>query len=626
MALSATAAGGACVMGRRSTVPAFAVALILLAAGSASAGCVVGPIAEMPVTMAGTRPLIQAKINGADATFLADSGAFFSIISTAGALQYGLELHAAPYGFRVRGVGGQADVKTTTIKTFTLAGADLQNIEFLVGGSEAGSGAVGVIGQNILHIEDVEFDLAGGMIRLMKSQDCGGANLAYWSAGKPYSIIGIDETTPLQPHTISSAYVNGVRIRVMFDTGASRSFLGRAAAARAGIRVDGPGVTYEGPSSGIGRRTVDSWIVPVASFKIGDEEIRNTRLLIGDSDLGDADMLLGADFFLSHRIYVAKHLRKLFFTFNGGPVFNLESRPPPAAAATASTATASPPPAAAGSVSADTPADADGYSRRGEARAARGDRDGALADLDRACALAPGEARYAYQRAMLHAAEGDITPALADLDRTLKLQPKHLRALIARASLNRGRGETAAALADLDAADHAAAKEADERLRLATEYERLDRLSSAAAQFDAWIAAHGDDSRLPQALTGRCWVEALRGEVLAKAAADCEAARRSLLVTARVFEGRGLIRLRRGDLAGAVADFNTALERQPKAVWALYGRGLAEQRQGRKPAGDLDMVAAIAIQPDLPILAKRYGVLAEDAKPSAAPAPAATTH
>jgi hypothetical protein len=41
----------------------------------------------------------------------------------------------------------------------------------------------------------------------------------------------------------------------------------------------------------------------------------------------DVDMLIGADFFLSHRIYVANSQRKLYFTYNGGPVFNLTAEP-----------------------------------------------------------------------------------------------------------------------------------------------------------------------------------------------------------------------------------------------------------------------------------------------------------
>jgi len=69
-----------------------------------------------------------------------------------------------------------------------------------------------------------------------------------------------------------------------------------------------------------------TWIAPISSFKIGGEEIHDTRLRIGD--IGpDADMLLGADFFLAHHIYVSNRQDKLYFTYNGGPVFNLSQSP-----------------------------------------------------------------------------------------------------------------------------------------------------------------------------------------------------------------------------------------------------------------------------------------------------------
>jgi hypothetical protein len=42
-------------------------------------------------------------------------------------------------------------------------------------------------------------------------------------------------------------------------------------------------------------------------------------------------MPLGTDYFLSHHIYVANSQRKLYFTYNGGPVFNLTFSPVPAA-------------------------------------------------------------------------------------------------------------------------------------------------------------------------------------------------------------------------------------------------------------------------------------------------------
>jgi predicted aspartyl protease len=116
---------------------------------------------------------------------------------------------------------------------------------------------------------------------------------------------------------------------VLFDTGAPRSVLTLDAARRAGITPTSAGVVSGGEWRGIGPGSGQTWIAPFASFKIGDEEVRNTHLRIGAEQLNGVDMLLGADFFLSHRIYVATGQRKLYFTYNGGPVFDLKTASPP---------------------------------------------------------------------------------------------------------------------------------------------------------------------------------------------------------------------------------------------------------------------------------------------------------
>ena len=46
---------------------------------------------------------------------------------------------------------------------------------------------------------------------------------------------------------------------------------------------------------------------------------------IADIDLSEGDMLLGSDFFLAHHIFVSNSTRRLFFTYNGGVVFNLSA-------------------------------------------------------------------------------------------------------------------------------------------------------------------------------------------------------------------------------------------------------------------------------------------------------------
>src|SRR5260221_13421960 len=112
----------------------------------------------------------------------------------------------------------------------------------MVCSSEVGGGAAGIIGQNILGWADAEYDLAKGIIRLMRPHDCGKVSLAYWDTDQPYSELEIQELSAASFHTIGSAYLNDAKIRVMFDTGASTSILSLRAAARAGIKPGSAGV------------------------------------------------------------------------------------------------------------------------------------------------------------------------------------------------------------------------------------------------------------------------------------------------------------------------------------------------------------------------------------------------
>jgi tetratricopeptide (TPR) repeat protein/predicted aspartyl protease len=568
-------------------------------------GCKIAQIAELPVTMIDMHPMVTAQINGVDALFIADSGAFYSMLSPASAAEFKLSTYPAPFGLFVGGMGGGVSASVTKVKVFTLAGVPIHNVEFLVGGGDLGG--AGLLGQNVFSIGDVEYDLAKGAIRLIREEGCKNVNLAYWANGtsQPYSTMDIEWTTPRSPHTAGTATINGVNIRVIFDTGAPTSVLSERAAERAAVRVDSPGVTDGGYTRGIGQRPVKNWIAPFASFKMGDEEIRNTRLRIGDPGVDSVDMLIGADFFLSHRIYVASKQRKLFFTYNGGAVFNLKASPapdpapvPPPAAMPAPASDAS-----AAQSAPDEPKDAAAYSRRGTAFAARRDFQHAIADLSQACELAPDEPNYFYERGIARRDSGQPIPALADFDQAIKIKFDHVPALAARAELRLQNGDAVAAVEDLEAADHAAAKEADVRFRLALDYQHADLMPQSVAQLDLWIAAHGDDARLGRALGNRCWAKALLGQDLKSALKDCDSALGRIgkknTGSAAILLGRGVVRLRLGDYDKSIADFDAALSLHPKSAWSLYGRGIAKIRRNQAAEGQADMSAAAAVWPPI---------------------------
>lgn len=588
-------------MGALFSLATLALCSALLAGHATAGACEIGKLAELPVTMTGLRPMISAKINGAEASFIADSGAFYSLVSPSSAVQYRLKARLVPFNLTMRGIGGAVIPSLATVKTFTLANTPIPNVEFLVGGGDPGGGAAGLIGQNVLGLADVEYDLAGGAIRLMRPRGCGGRALAYWAGGKPYSVLKLSDEAR---RTAATVRVNGVAVHALFDTGDALSVLSPSAAARAGVKLIGPGVADGGVFRGLGRRPIPTRLAPVVSFKIGDEEIRDTRLRVGELDLdAGVDMLIGADFFLAHRVYVANSQGKLYFTYNGGPVFNLGG-----ATRVQSYPGEAPRAAAPLTGNGNEPTDAEGFSRRGAAFAARLQFALAIADFTRACDMAPGEGRYFRQRGMARWAAGQPGLAMHDLDQALSLAPDDVDARVARAAVRLRGTDRSGAIADLDAASGLAAKQADVRLGLAELYERAGRLEAAAAQFSLWIAAHRDDSRLSQALNGRCWAAALSGRNLGGGLADCTAALKLAPRSAEILDSRGLVRLRLGDYDKAIADYDGALALAPKTAWSLYGRGLAKLRRGLKTQGEADIAAAAALQPGMAGEAKTYGI------------------
>lgn len=595
----------------RFGIRALALALACLAGGSpAGAACVFAKAAELPVTMRGLRPTITTKINGHDAIFIVDTGAFYSMLSKEAAQRLGMKPSVAPAGLRIRGVGGSdAPAEVARAQEFVFAGQAHKNVEFLVGGRLGGEETVGLLGQNILGSMDIEYDLANGYLRFFRAKGCGDANLAYWSAGKPVSRLPLkgDEGRVLMKVT-TSARIDGHSINVHWDSGASLSVLSRPAAARAGIRPSSENVSAGGVSYGVFGGGLETSLAPFSSFAIGDEEVRNTRLRVADIELQDADMLLGTDFFLSHRILVSRSQGKLYFTYNGGPVFRLDRETRQVQAA----GTGAPPTAPAAG-----PKTAAEFSLRGAASSARRDFPAAIADFSKAIELEPTEAGHYKSRAMARLGANQGLGAMADLTQALKHKPDDIDALTTRGALYIGAKDEAKARADFDAARKHAPDDHRIALRIADVYVANGAFELAIKEYDGWLAARPNDMRAPGVLNDRCWTRALWGRELEAALADCDLALKKGGRNSSFMDSRGFVLLRMGRFAEAIRQYDAAIKAQPKHALSLYSRGVAKLRSGDKAGGEADIAAALAIEPRVTDEAKRMG-LAPDGQHAAA--------
>ncbi len=322
-------------------------------AGEAAAKCEIQQVAELHVVMDHNRALVPVEIDGHPVEMIIDTGAGVSMLFQSNIGDFNLPTHNMPPGSgRLYGVGGEAHVRIADLDEFKLESRyTAKNIRMLVGdGSrQHKSKIVGLIGQDILAHWDVEFDLAHSLIRFIHPASCHGDEVVYWSAA--YSRVPMEYDPSLLVHTTVRALLNGRPIDAYLDTGAM-SIVTLGAAASAGVRPTSSNVSQAGVARGLGGYSVPIWAALFDSFTIGDETIRHVKIKMGDmfehatyEETGSflakrldrlPGMLLGADFFMAHRVLISNSQQVVYFTYNGGPVFDTSQPPTPVSTAPAS--------------------------------------------------------------------------------------------------------------------------------------------------------------------------------------------------------------------------------------------------------------------------------------------------
>ncbi len=581
---------------RHTRVALLAVVLVsaLLFGGWARASCKLQQM-EIPVRMLGQRPVATLTLNGTEVPMLVDSGAFFSMLSESAATQLNLRLRRLPEGMRIEGYTGRVDAQMTRVDKVGLLGAQLNNVEFIVGGNELGAGIMGVLGRNILSVADTEYDLAHGVVRLsFPKGDCDKTVFAYWAGEAPVIEAALERGEHRGDTAIRvEVAINGKPTLALLDTGAPQSSLSLKAARRAGIEESA--LTPYGRVGGAGEGQAKSWTGRVAVFELGGEKITNSLLQIHDVDSSDQGVMVGLDYFLSHRIYVSRLQRKVYATWNGGSVFALSRAHP----GELDTRYAALPQEVA-------PDNADALARRGNAAHAAGNYARALEDLNRACELAPGVAEYFFARARLHLSMRQLRAGLADLDQALRLDSTLTEARLRRAKVHAALGDRQRALIDLAQLDAALPPSSALRADMAHVYTGFDQLAEALQQFELWVNTHQKDANLASMLNGRCWLRARMNKELPLALKDCKRAVALDGGAAAYHDSLGWTYLRLGDWANAKEAFDAAIKLEA-LPFSLYGRGLSRLRLNDAAGGEQDLAAARKLNPSIDAEALKQG-------------------
>ena len=295
----------------------------------------------MPVTFAHERLIIDAAINDQPIKMFVDTGATHTVLTQHGAERLALPLsHARALG----GLGGESRGYQTRVDKLSIGPIEGKRVTLPVfwdGILE--KDLDGLVGADFLFQHDLDLSLSDQLLRFMHPLDCKETtNLAYWNHDA--YVVDMQEVLPGtdafpigDPGREVIVMINGQKIRAKIDTGAPRSMISLAAAKRAGITPDSPGVEkLKGKGSGIGSQTRDIWRATFDSVALGDETIPHAKINI--SDIWGAleadeprkeastlpDMLLGVDFLKKHHVLFAVSQRKFYFSYLGGGLFDSE--------------------------------------------------------------------------------------------------------------------------------------------------------------------------------------------------------------------------------------------------------------------------------------------------------------
>jgi predicted aspartyl protease len=294
-----------------------AVATLLAAsplpgAGRAAAAEHCVPVRKAAIALIPGRsaPFVPLTINGDRAVLLLDTGAEQTLLSAAAAKRLGLAAHYT-YPHTMQGVGGGLNVGEVRLDAITVGGLSMPGFLMPVANLTLpgvdGQPIDGLLGGDVLGDFDLDIDMSHNQVTLYQPIACDTPALPGWQ-----HYVAVEAHRSMHRHLFFAAQLDGHALTAIIDTGAQRSAIDVAAAAQAGateaaLRQD-PTVTVNGMAASV----KGSHFHRFGRLEIGTLNWANPVVIVTPLHLDDADVILGADFLATHRVWLSYAAHRVF--------------------------------------------------------------------------------------------------------------------------------------------------------------------------------------------------------------------------------------------------------------------------------------------------------------------------
>ena len=291
------------------------VLVCLLSAGCGAQGlerivssCGLGVGTTLAVQLRGQLPVVRVVINDRSADLIVDTGATTTVLNQAAASVLGLRPIAGP-GLRYTTVQGAGRATRASIAKLRLASLTLSDVAVAV---TPDTPEDGVLGLDVLSHYDLDVNLAQGQIVLHEGGLCPGQSPPW-----PPGVLELPAARLVrggrgrEPYLMVPVSLDGVASFGMLDSGAAAgSLVSVALAAQAGMRAEDGGA---GAISvlGFGTRILLGQH-QFGELLVGREQFLKPNLLVGGDPGVIFPVILGHDYFITHRIWFGFAADRIF--------------------------------------------------------------------------------------------------------------------------------------------------------------------------------------------------------------------------------------------------------------------------------------------------------------------------
>lgn len=291
--------------------------LCCLSVTAAHAACRIQPRTTVPVDVVDGHVLVDAQVNDVRVTFVLDTGADRTLMGEDVVRHLGLERDSW-VASAVRGLGGieqrpnalprSLRLGDILLRRRTLLGDNSVTVGPLPVNEIAGRPIAGLLGRDFLSPFDLDLDLPHHRIALYEVRECDAWFLP-WTV--PYAAIPL--STPMNEALVVRAQVDGRPLRALIDSGASASLITAPGMVRLGLTPELLGRDRGADGGVVGPATVPMRLHRFAELRVGPEVTRQPLIWVAPARVVPVvDMLLGADWMSSRRIWLSFATKQMF--------------------------------------------------------------------------------------------------------------------------------------------------------------------------------------------------------------------------------------------------------------------------------------------------------------------------